>query len=82
MSTDDARTRRRAPTWARPSQARYTEALETWRTAAELVRDRWHQFKVAEREARPFMFAAYAAALDREEAAAGALALLTVEQAA
>ena len=69
---------------ARAASARspYTEALEAWRTTAELVRDRWHQFKVAERESRPFMFAAYAAALDREEAAAGALALLTVEQAA
>jgi len=58
------------------------DTLEIWRTAAELVRDRWYQFKVAERAARPFMFAAYAAALDHEEAAAAALALLTVEQAA
>jgi hypothetical protein len=64
------------------SQSRRRETLEAWRTAAELVRDRWHQFKVAEPEARPFMFAAYAAALDREEAAAAELALLTVEQAA
>jgi hypothetical protein len=65
-----------------PSRSSYSETLEAWRSAAELVRDRWSQFKVAEREARPFMFAAYAAALDREEAAAAALALLTVEQAA
>jgi hypothetical protein len=63
-------------------RSRHRETLEAWRSAAELVRDRWLQFKVAEREARPFMFAAYCAALDREEAAAAALARLTVEQAA
>ena len=61
---------------------RYREALEGWRSAAEMARDRWIQFTVAEGGARPFMFAAYAAALDREEAAAAELALLSLDRAA
>ena len=47
-----------------------------------MARDRWTQFTVAERAARPFMFAAYLAALDREEAAAAELALLSLGRAA
>lgn len=58
------------------------EALEGWRSAAAMARDRWSQFSVAERAARPFMFAAYVAALDREEAAAAELALFSLDQAA
>jgi hypothetical protein len=61
---------------------RYRWALEGWRSAAEMARDRWTQFTVAERAARPFMFAAYVAALDREEAAAAELALLSLDRAA
>jgi hypothetical protein len=60
----------------------YAKALDAWRAAAELSRDRWHQFTIAERESRPFMFAAYSAALDREQAAARAFAMLTLERAA
>ena len=65
-----------------PTTRRYREALEGWRSAAEMARDRWTQFTVAERAARPFMFAAYLAALDREEAAAAELALLSLGRAA
>jgi hypothetical protein len=65
-----------------PTARRYREAVEGWRSAAELARDRWTQFSVAERAARPFMFAAYVAALDREEAAAAELALLSLGRAA
>ena len=65
-----------------PTTRRYREALEGWRSAAEMARDRWTQFTVAERAARPFMFAAYLAALDREEAAAAQLALLSLGRAA
>ena len=65
-----------------PTTRRYREALDGWRSAAEMARDRWTQFTVAERAARPFMYAAYVAALDREEAAAAELALLTLDRAA
>ena len=65
-----------------PTTRRYREALEGWRSAAEMARDRWTQFTVSERAARPFMFAAYLAALDREEAAAAELALLSLGRAA
>jgi hypothetical protein len=58
------------------------DALVEWRSAAALADDRWQQFKACERAARPFMFAAYTAALDREEAAAAQLALLTLDRAA
>ena len=61
---------------------KHREALEAWRSAADMARDRWLQFTVAERAARPFMYAAYAAALDREEAAAAELALLSLDRAA
>ena len=61
---------------------KYSEALEGWRSAAELAHDRWNQFTVAEGRARQSMFAAYLAALDREEAAAARLALLNLERAA
>jgi hypothetical protein len=61
---------------------RYREALEGWRSATELARDRWTQFTIAERAARPFMFAAYVAALDREEAAAAELASFSLDRAA
>jgi hypothetical protein len=65
-----------------PTTRQYREALEGWRAAAEMADDRWTQFTVAEHAARPFMFAAYHAALDREEAAAAELALLSVDRAA
>jgi hypothetical protein len=61
---------------------KYREALEGWRSAAEMAHDRWTQFTVAEDAARPFMYAAYVSALDREEAAAAALALLSLDRAA
>jgi hypothetical protein len=69
---------------ARPASHRsaYADALETWRTSAHVASDRWHQFKAAERASRPFMFAAYVAALDREEAAAAELASMTLAQVA
>jgi hypothetical protein len=65
-----------------PTAGPYDEALAEWRSAAAQADDRWQQFKASERAARPFMFAAYMAALDREEAAAGQLALLTLDRAA
>jgi hypothetical protein len=60
----------------------YSDALDAWRSASDLVRDRWHQFRVADGDDRATTFAAYVAALDNEEAAAAVLALLTVDQAA
>ncbi len=65
-----------------PATRKYREALEGWRSAAQIAHDRWTQFTVAERAARPFMYAAYVAALDREEAAAAELALLSLGRAA
>jgi hypothetical protein len=47
-----------------------------------MASDRWTQFTVAEQGARPFMYAAYVAALDREEAAAAELALRSLGRAA
>jgi len=68
---------------ARPSSHRsYTNALDAWRSSSELVRDRWHQFRIADRESRPSLFAAYVVALDREEAAAAELALFALDRAA
>jgi hypothetical protein len=68
---------------AQPTSPRsYSDALDTWRAASELVRDRWHQFRLADRDARAFTFAGYVEALDREEAAAAELALFTVDRAA
>jgi hypothetical protein len=60
----------------------YSEALDAWRSASELVRDRWHEFRVAAADDRSAAFAVYVAALDNEEAAAAELALFTVDQAA
>ena len=60
----------------------YSGALDAWRSASDLVRDRWHQFLVADGEDRSVTFAAYVAALDHEEAAAAELALFTVDEAA
>ena len=48
-------------------------ALESWRSAAALVRDRWQQFLAADRSTRPTTFAAYVAALDLEATAADQL---------
>jgi hypothetical protein len=62
--------------------SRYATTLDAWRSAAEIAGYRWHQFSQADRDARPFMFAAYAAALNREEAAAAELALMTFDRAA
>ena len=58
------------------------EALETWRAAALLVETRWQNFLEAERETRPWAFAAYVAALDAEEAAAADMAGLFTRKAA
>jgi hypothetical protein len=57
-------------------------ALEAWRTAADLVHEQWDQFLVADRKSRPAAFAAYVAALELEEAAAGELASLSFAAAA
>jgi len=51
----------------------FSQAQESWRFAAELVRDRWAQFLAADRSARRTTFAAYVAALDFEAAAADEL---------
>jgi len=51
-----------------------SQALEVWRSAADLVSARWETFLSSEREARSFAFASYVAALDAEEAAAMDLA--------
>jgi hypothetical protein len=58
------------------------EALGTWRAAALLVSTRWHAFREAEPETRPWAFAAYVAALDAEEAAAADMAGLYSRKAA
>jgi hypothetical protein len=54
------------------------QALEAWRTAADLVRTRWQNFLEADSESRPWAFALYVAALDAEEAAAAELAALAL----
>jgi hypothetical protein len=67
----------------RQKEARtYSDALDAWRSASDLVRDRWQQFLVADGDNRSAMFAAYVAALDHEEAAAAVLELFAVDQAA
>ena len=58
----------------------YSDVLDAWRAASERVRERWHQFRLA--DDRSVAFAAYVAALDHEEAAAAELALFTVDEAA
>jgi len=60
----------------------HSDALDAWRSASELVRDRWQRFRVADDDHRSAAFAAYVAALDHEEAAAAELALLAVDEAA
>jgi len=69
----------RTPTFGAYGRA---EALETWRAAALLVATRWQNFVEAERETRPWAFAAYVAALDAEEAAAADMAGLFTRKAA
>jgi hypothetical protein len=54
-----------------------TQALETWRDAAGLVRLRWWAFLEADAAGRSRAFAAYVAALDAEEAAAAEIAMLS-----
>ena len=58
------------------------EALETWRSAALLVSERWRTFLEAESESRRWAFASYVAALDAEEAAAADVAGLYSRKAA
>jgi hypothetical protein len=53
---------------------RRAQAFEIWRDAELLVQLRWDAFREADRASRPGAFAAYAAALDAESAAAGELA--------
>jgi hypothetical protein len=65
-----------------PTTRQYRQALAGWRSAAEMADDRWTQCTAAEHAARPFLFSAYLAALDREEAAAAELALLSLDRAA
>jgi hypothetical protein len=60
----------------------HSQALETWRSAAELVAARWKTFLSAEAEGRTFAFASYVAALDAEEAAAADLAAFSASLAA
>ena len=57
-------------------------ALNGWRAASLLVRERWELCAQADRESRPHRFAAYVAALDREAAAAAELARLSLPRAA
>ena len=59
-----------------------SHALDEWRTAASLVRERWDRLLIAEPTARPASYAAYVAALDLEAAAADELAGLSFRQAA
>ncbi|MDA0159901.1 hypothetical protein OM076_06485 [Solirubrobacter ginsenosidimutans] len=64
-------TNRHAGLFAARAQA---HALETWRSAEQLVWTRWHGFLDAEPETRAWAFAAYVTALDQESAAAAELA--------
>jgi hypothetical protein len=57
-------------------------ALEDWRDAAALVRDRWAQVLAADRGSRRNAYAAYHTALDLEAAAAAVLAIDVVPLAA
>jgi hypothetical protein len=52
----------------------HESALEAWRSAAWLVRERWADFLAADGASRADAFAAYVAALDGEEVAAAMLA--------
>ena len=60
---------------AQPDVRDEAQALAAWRDAARLVSDRWARFLAADGPGRRFAFAAYAAALDAEEAAAADLAV-------
>jgi hypothetical protein len=64
-------TNRHAGLFAARTQLR---ALETWRSAEQLVWMRWHAFLDAGPETRAWAFAAYVTALDQESAAASELA--------
>jgi hypothetical protein len=57
-------------------------ALDAWRDAERLVRERWEQYRSAPEAARRGAFAAYTAALHAEEAAARDLEFLTLASAA
>lgn len=50
------------------------QALEAWRDAATLVAARWQRFVEVDPPRRAAAYAAYIAALDAEEAAAGEMA--------
>ena len=52
-------------------------ALEAWREAEDLVKNRWRIFLEADAESRSWAFASYLAALDAEEAAAAEMSVLT-----
>jgi hypothetical protein len=52
----------------------HTQSLEAWRDAAAVVAERWQLFLDARPASRALAFAAYLAALDAEEAAAGEIA--------
>ncbi len=67
-----------------PFHARQIEARahENWRSAAELVWERWEILTAASREDRPGAFAAYMSALDAEAVAAEVLADSCLDQAA
>ena len=55
-----------------------TQPLDSWRSAADDVRDAWHRCLAADRpSARAATFAAYVAALDLESTAAEALRAAT-----
>jgi hypothetical protein len=58
------------------------DPLEAWRAAEALVRARWAEYRAARREDRPGAFAAYAAALDAEAAAANELGSMALAAAA
>lgn len=68
-----------SPFFARQVHAR---AENTWRSAADLVWARWELVREATPQTRAGAFAAYLAALDAEAAAAGALADVSLQQAA
>ena len=66
--------RRPTPLFAAPGPL---QAVEAWREAVRLVRNRWHVFLEADPACRSSAFASYVAALDAEEVAAFELAALT-----
>lgn len=68
--------------FANRAQASALEALEVWRSAAQLVWTRWQTFLEAEAESRSWAFAAYVSALDAESVAAADLATSRLAKAA